>query len=475
MAIIQSGATTDTLTVDATSKAARATLYDATGNVAIVADKTNRASSAISGVPISGMNDNNVMNVRTDKWGNIGTTAITPLFWEQYEGTVINVQRWLNANTTFAPAQTGVGLSLNPTLLTNVNAVSVAISKKRFIRTGRGPIQYKSRARLTNYANSVNEIGLADGVTGTTQIANGAYFQMTAAGNIQGVVTTLSVDNAVPLTFNPAYSVTNIYSWDILIDDDGVTFMVQDTATGAIVAKNSYNLTLNGGRLFAATHLAAFNRCYNTAVLPATAPTHISHFVFVGMVDSIMNKSFATLSAGNGFGSGVGPITGTQTLQFANSAVAANATLSNTAAAYTTLGGLFSIAAPAGAATDYCLFGFQVPAPYTLNITGVSISLWNTGAASATTPTTLVWFVASQSTAVSLATGGSQYRRPLGVQSIPVGAAIGTPATDVNRKFDSPLVTDGGQFVVIGVRIPVGTATASQVLSGSVDIDGYFE
>jgi len=47
---------------------------------------------------------------------------------------------------------------------------------------------------------------------------------------------------------------------------------------------------------------------------------------------------------------------------YANSAAPASATLSNTAAGYTTLGGQFQFAAVAGAETDYALFAYTVPA-----------------------------------------------------------------------------------------------------------------
>lgn len=49
------------------------------------------------------------------------------------------------------------------------------------------------------------------------------------------------------------------------------------------------------------------------------------------------------------------------TANYANTAAPASATLSNTAAGYTTLGGQFQFAAVAGE-TDYALFAFLVPA-----------------------------------------------------------------------------------------------------------------
>lgn len=118
-----------------------------------------------------------------------------------------------------------------------------------------------------------------------------------------------------------------------------------------------------------------------------------------------------------------------------NSTVPATATLSNTAAGYTTLGGQFVFAAVAGAETDYALFAFLNTVPTTgitgrnLTIRGIWIDTWNQVVAVATTPTVFQWYAAVGSTAVSLATvDGAATRLPkriyIGSQSLVVGAAV---------------------------------------------------
>ena len=157
-----------------------------------------------------------------------------------------------------------------------------------------------------------------------------------------------------------------------------------------------------------------------------------------------------------------------------NSAAAANATLSNTAAGYTFLGGRFQFVAVAGAETDYALFALAIPIPYSFYCTGVHINTMNTGAVVATTPTTLEWWIGNNTSAVSLATAG-MLRRAIGSQSFAVGAVIGAVANDLDVTFNAPLMTNAGRFHHIILRMPVGTATASQVIRGSVDVRGYFE
>ena len=165
----------------------------------------------------------------------------------------------------------------------------------------------------------------------------------------------------------------------------------------------------------------------------------------------------------------------TQAAQFANSAAPASASLSNTAAGYTTLGGLWQFAAVAGAATDYNLFNFTVPAPYQFHITDIEIDAWNTGAAVATTPSLLVWGVGVNATTANLSSGG-YIRTMLGAQSFAVGAAVGARADRaISRSFTTPIVCEAGRLLSLILRMPVGTATASQVIAGSALIHGYYE
>lgn len=55
-------------------------------------------------------------------------------------------------------------------------------------------------------------------------------------------------------------------------------------------------------------------------------------------------------------------------------------------------------------------------------------------------------------------------------------AAIGATATRVQKNFTAaPIVCESGRFVAVILRMPVATATASQVVQGLVGIDGFYE
>ncbi len=233
---------------------------------------------------------------------------------------------------------------------------------------------------------------------------------------------------------------SNFYTFDIMIDDDEVIYMIQNTEDSSVVARQSLKLPAAGVRLWSSTQLALQARLYNTGSAPATAPQLILSDAYVGILDSNQNRDLPLIQSSIERGMTSHPFTGAQLAQWANSAAPANATLSNTAAGYTTLGGLFSFVAVAGAATDYALFGFQVPAPANLVVTGIDIDTWNTGAAVATTPTTLVWGLGVGSTAVSLATA-TVMRVGVGSQVLAVATPVGGQADRrISKQFRTPLV-----------------------------------
>jgi len=475
---IRSGATTDLLTVDAASKAARTTLYDHEG-ARISKNHGENEGATDHFLPSGGRNDGSYRFSRVDRIGSQAVALNNILLHEPFEGTTISVpSRWATTTTTFTQAQTAAGgLNLNNG---NSNAAAAAVlhnTNKRFIKMQRCPLQAKFRARLGHITNSTMEIGFGAPASQTVPPTVGAFFQVTTAGVLQGVLTFNSVDTT---TTDMAPSLpggwqSNFYTYDIILDDDEVIFTVQNTATGQILAERKIGLAVTQTRLWDATHLPVYARLHNVSA-PASAPAMILTSVDVVSLDAFMNKPWGQTQAGMGFGCEVLPTSFGQSINWGNSSAPASATLSNTAAGYTTLGGLFQFAAVAGAATDYALFGFTVPAPYTFVCTGIDIDAWNTGAAVATTPSLLIWGASPDQTAISLATATNR-RIGLGAHSFPIGSVVGATADkSISRDFtNSPLVTNSGRIFVIMLRMPVGTATASQVIQGMVNVKGYFE
>lgn len=473
MAEIKSGVDATLLTVDPTSKAARTALYDGLGNPAVLADQAQPAARSMA--IMGGFNDASAIPFRVDRMGSQAVALHSPLLFESFEGAAIHITRWNAIATTMAATQSSVaGLTINSAAITTINTGYLLQSTQRFLKTQRSPIQFKARARLNKVNNSIMELGFGDAATFNGAHTTGAYWQVQAGGAIKPVLTFNGSDSTAGVDVSASINAANYYTFDVWMDDDEAIFTIQDTATSLIISRQIISLPVIQQRLLSASSLPAFARVYNTGVAPASAPQMFLTDVMVLILDGQLNRPWADNLAAQGRSALENPLTGVQSAAFTNSAVPANAVLSNTAASYATLGGFFNVAAVAGAVTDFPLFGFQVPVSSNFRMTDIDIETWNTGAAVATTPTLMVWGVATQLTAVSLATA-NHVRRGIGAQSLPVGAAIGAKAERIQKTFDTPIPCNSGRFIDIILRMPVGTATALQVIQGMVNIGGYFE
>lgn len=140
-------------------------------------------------------------------------------------------------------------------------------------------------------------------------------------------------------------------------------------------------------------------------------------------------------------------------------------------------------AAASGTVIDGIWGSYQVPAG-TVNVqgrrlvvTGVIVDAVNTGAAVATTATTIQFSLAFGHSAVSLATadvtngsgvGKTAKRVALGYMTWPVAAAIGQGPQGGIIKVDfssSPIYVNPGEFIALVGKFIVGTATASQTIN----------
>lgn len=190
------------------------------------------------------------------------------------------------------------------------------------------------------------------------------------------------------------------------------------------------------------------------------------------LVSPVMTAKQSVMAPGAQFGA--------QIANHANSTSPSSATLANATAGYATLGGRWQFAAVGGAATDYALFAYAVPATHRLWISGVDIYTINTGAAVATSAHIFDWSLGINGTAIDLGTtdSGATYatrRITLGMQGLLSGAAIGAAAEPIKAKFDQPLAVEPSRYVHIILQMPVATATGSQVIRGNCNVRGWFE
>lgn len=403
-----------------------------------------------------------------------------PLFQDRFVGaTVAANNKWMQSLATMTATVATGGITLNAGGSVAINTHATLSSAPKFRGYVDGALYVMARARPINLpqTNATAELGLGN-ATANTAPTDGAFYRWTASGGFECVVNRGGVETSTAMTAPTA----NVYSvFSIRIRGDEFVCRYETPSTGADV-RAVVNLDSAAPSAFNESP-GALMRVYNAASSPALAPQLVVGVIEVGKKVIAESRPPEGLAAVAGQSAAFTPLTGAQAANHANSTGPVSATLSNTAAGYTTLGGRYQFAAPAGAVTDFALFGFQVPSSYRFVVTGVSISTCNTGAAVATTATSLEWSLGVGSTAVSLATADATTatpasgprRIPLGKQSFAIGAAIEACTTDVVRQFLSPHTVESGRFLHIILAVPVGTATASQVIRGTVTVDGYFE
>lgn len=459
------------------------TLKDVNGNNLSKKHREKIDTTSQGALLVSGKNDDWATIIRTDRKGNQIYGNYIPEIIESFEGATVNVQKWATTNTTFVPAQsTASGYVMNNTSLTTANAVAILQSQYYIKKLPRVPLQLKARIRANIPTNATADFGFGIPTTTTLmtpngvsiRIVNGLWYVAVTSNGAETVVNTAIVDYATGLTqLNTANSNSEYYVVDLIIDDDNAIVTVQNTQTGVMVGYCSVQVPLSSLKMFAATALPVYFRLFNAASAPATAPNLTIGELQVLSTDWALQPDMSQIAASLSLSSGRHPFTGAQLENHTNSTAPVSATLSNTTAGYTTLGGKWQFAAVAGSTTDYCLFGFQVPANSRFLCEGIRIDTRNTGAAVATTATTLEWSMGFNSSAVSLATANI-IRKQVGHQSFPIGSSIEAVATSIDIDFKVPEVTESGRYVQVILTLPVGTATASQIIRGLCTIKGRF-
>lgn len=410
----------------------------------------------------------------------LDTGRDVPLFADRFVGTAVAAHnKWAQSILTQTATVGSGAITLNASAITTVNTYSTLLTVPKFSGYADGALYMHARARPSNLpqTNALAELGFGNALTNATP-TDGAFFRWTASGGFECVNNRGGAETSVAMTA-PASSIYSYFAIEVWGDKQVCRYSTPSTGF-----KEEVTIILNSGAP------SAFNespggmmRVVNGAVAPALAPQLIVGLYEASIKVIDIDRPSQTTAAISGLGSAYLPTTGAQSTNHANSTSPTSATLSNTAAGYATLGGRYQFAAPVGAATDFVLFGYQVPTSFRLIVTGIRISACNTGAAVATTATMLDWGIATGSTAVSLATTDAiaaspttaPRRLPLGHQGFIIGAAIGACAESIQMSFLSPITVESGRFLQVTLQVPVGTATASQVIRGDVFVDAHWE
>lgn len=412
--------------------------------------------------------------------------GIDNLLWDDvFNHAIFNTSVYQGVTSTMTVTVGSGALNLNAGSSVTGSAVARVQTYKTFPVFGTYPLYVDMWVKFSDSlpGEVYGEFGLGYAATTVTP-TDGIYFKVNN-GVLKGTCNYAGVETNCDISLVPDSN--NVYHFLIAIHNDLVEFWIDDIKYGEIVT----NSAQGGGSK--TSSLPVLLRLYNGSG-GASASTRLQiHKLNVSLGDTNAIRPWANVMSGMGLSAVVMPPGATvgQLANYANSAAPASATLSNTTAGYgpTLLGGQWQFAAVGGAETDYILFAYLVPAGSatipgkTLFITGVRIDTYNTGAASATTATVLQWGLGLGATAITLATADSATagtrsakRILLGTQSIPVTTPIGGPANQpIAIDFTTPLMVEAGTYLQLLLKMPIGTATASQVIRGTAIFNGYFE
>jgi hypothetical protein len=466
----------------------RVILYDASGNLVVYGNRAAVAETA-GGLLNAGKDYKTARTLRASSIGTLRTSDDAMFLYDSFEGTTRNQNLWVESATTQVSAQTlATGLRLNSSSSVATTTGCLESSHRQIPIVPRTGIVFRARLRYQGVTNCFEEWGLSDCSSPTTAlINNGAFFRRDGSGSLQPILAFNGVEGAGATMSAPA---TTEYAWyEIFLEDDRATFQIID-ANGIIVSSQVMERGAGSGsgtgvktqaRMFAVTHLSAFFRTINVGTA-GTAPQIDVTQCSVLVIDSLSQRDWGVALSGMGYNALTSPTAYTQLANWANSAAPTARTLSNTAAAETTLGGLLRVNSIAGGATDYIMFGWTNPSPYTFYFTGIRIPVpLNEVVAVATTDTLFTYFVAFNSSAVSLATGAPYTPMRVGLGDMH-RAAIGTAANvpfagnAIAWQPGTPIAIQPGKFLHVGCRELVGTATATETYQwAGVAIDGFFE
>jgi hypothetical protein len=421
----------------------------------------------------------------------------TILFHDTFNATTQNTGLYKHEFTTMTMTQSAGFLNVNAAGTSTVSGNFAYLRTWRtFPLIGSSALSIETTFQLTNQALQVNEvyhIGIGIPTTGTEPV-DGIWFELTNAG-LYGVmkynsgVSTKQLLTSTPLTLNKNVKIV------IVLGEREVEFWIDDVFYGEM------EIPAGQSSPFLSVALPYFILKYNNGTV-GSSPSSILKVgdVVISIMDIDTLKPWAHQAAGQGLsGQGLNGGTMGSLATWPNStnpttALPVNGSLTSNLP--TGLGGQGLATLWNLAATDMALLAWLNPqggvnqTPRVCYITGVKISAASFTAAW-TAPAAgqhlFQWGIGYGSVAANLgATETASFatnttkavrRKPLGLMGWSSGTApIGTPCDkDIYVKFDTPIVVNPAEYLLIMCKMLNGAATATGGMYFTVDFDHYFE
>lgn len=456
-------------------------LYDGNGNPMPVKNRVAMPST-LGVLPASGLDVGLVNRImRVGELGTLRTTSEILAWHDALEGSTVNAF-WTQSTTTMTIAQATGVLTLNNSSITTANTDAIVTSQRQFPKYPKIGLHARFKANITaNVAanQTLVEFGFGAPSGVTAVINNGAFFRVTAAGNLVAVTSYNGTETvSATLIAQGSLSTTDYYRWDIFIEDQFARFIVTD-ANDIPVVDSQFQIPLSQAAFLAVSHVPTFARVYTTATGGGTAIQLKVGAHDVQLLDGLLNKPWGDQLSSAMRQASINPTSYAQT---PSSFTAAPATLTpaNASAGYAALGGEFAFATVVGFETGASIFGFQIPTPYTFYLTGLTIPPPVVATTISVTGVPYIeWLIAANATTNLLSTGGG-FRQGAGIvhASPTASSAQGTMWNGGVGSFKptTPIACLPGTFLHIGFKILGTTAvTTAGLHRGTVTVDGYFE
>lgn len=412
----------------------------------------------------------------------------TLLFNDTFNATTQNTTLWAYTFATMTASQPGAGTVNFGTVQGTANGHGAFMRTFQYFPViGTFPLSVEctfGQFIADLIANEEWRVGLGLPSAAATAPTDGVFLRLTSAGLVgQTVYNNVATSTAVLLDLAD-YALGTLYKHVIVIGEREIEFWRDDVLLGTLA-----NASANG-QPFQSGALPMFMQKLCTGAVANTNTMRVSDYT-VSLMDAASFQPWAQQLSVSGKSGNLGQNGSTQgkTSLWTNNTAPTAVALTNTAAAFTGLGGIVAVLPTLTANNDGKMITYQNPAG-TINITGRNLVITGVTINGVVTvvfvggPVLWAFALAYGHTATSLATAetGSFVTAtahapriiPLGIQSYAATAAVGTVGGVVQVKFDTPVVVRPGEFFDIVAR-NMGTVTSTGAVTLTIGIDSYWE
>jgi hypothetical protein len=412
----------------------------------------------------------------------------TILLDDTFNSLVQNTHKWAYAAATLTATMPGAGT------LNFGTVQGTAATHGAFIRSFQYMPLYGASGMAVEFhvgqftsslvANEVFLAGLGNVSAAGTEPTDGLWLQFTSGGTICVMRYNGTTTQSGVLEINSTLALGALYHYALVVGDSEVEVWRDNVLLGELAIPTAT------AQPFLQGALPVFFQKLCTGTVSNTNTMRVSD-ITISQIDIQTGKPWGVARSLAGKSGQVGQNGHTQgkTTIWANSAAPTAVALTNTAAAFTGLGGIAAVLPTLAAASDGILFSYQNPVP-TINITGRNLVVQGVtlqGAVSvilAGGPVIYAYAVAFGHTAVSLATAETASFVtatthaprivPLGIESYPATAAVGAVGAGVRLTLENPIVVRPGEFVALIAR-NLGTVTTTGAITLVAAFDAYWE